>query len=394
MKPLFSEEEFKGGSSKQVFKLECIQCNTIFEKSKKAINDSLRTSPILGACFCSPNCVSQYKSKRNKPTNKICKQCNQNEAIFYSKYTTGEFCSKECAHKYSSNINKKQKNYNIKKYWGTENITVKPKRIYPKKNHIYKPKKIKYDKRKRFASCSVAFCLSCGYTIKNKRRQYCKECVQYKNLRKFFLKLGITEKNVIIANQQAVEKFKHLYFDLEKSKIDLEKEYGLNTNSIYLFSKRNNISLRTVGEGVSKAFKNNKIKIINPCSNSFYKQEYHTGHTGQVFFCRSSYEIKLANKLDELKEYYEYENLSIEYNKRGKKAYYLPDFYLPQYNLILEPKSKYFFKHRNDIYKSQFKAVIKQGYKIHYLFDEDIKNLDKINSFEEYLNNLQNTKYF
>jgi 5-methylcytosine-specific restriction endonuclease McrA len=36
----------------------------------------------------------------------ICKNCNTNEAIKYSKYTNGNFCSKKCARAYSTKINR------------------------------------------------------------------------------------------------------------------------------------------------------------------------------------------------------------------------------------------------------------------------------------------------
>ncbi len=35
---------------------------------------------------------------------KICKNCEKNEAVKYSKYTTGEFCCKECARGFSTKL--------------------------------------------------------------------------------------------------------------------------------------------------------------------------------------------------------------------------------------------------------------------------------------------------
>ncbi len=290
---------------------------------------------------------------------------------------------------HSSNINKEQKNFNIKKRWGTENRPQPVKRIF-----VHKPKKIIPLEKQKFKNCLISFCNGCNTIIKNKHIKYCIECAPYKNMTKFYEKLGLKGDNLKEINDKAIIHFKYLYDELEKSKIDLANEYGLNTNSIYIFCTKNNIKLRTVGEGVSMAFKNLKIQISNPCSNSFYLQKYHTGHTGQVFFCRSSYETKLAIKLDELNEYYEYEGLSIEYLKNNKLAYYLPDFYLPQYNLILEPKNRYFFRTKNEIYKSQYEAVIKKGINIHYLFEEEIKMLNSLKSFDEFLIHFKNKIYF
>ncbi len=390
MKALFTEEEFRKASCYQILQLECIQCHKIFNKTKKRIQDATRKNKN-GACFCSNKCSHEFTKKPLKKgtySGIHCKKCGK-PGFYYGECSSGEFCSDFCARSYSSNLNKEQKIFNIKKSWGTENRPSKPKRVY-----IYKPKKVVPIEKRRFRNCQLSFCVECKSVIKNKNRLYCDICSPYSNFIKFYNKLQVTGINLEERNTKAINKFNHLYWDLEKSKIDLEKEYGLNTNSIYLFCKNNNIKLRTVGEGISMAFKNNKIKVVNPNDSCMYKQQFYTGHTGQIFYCRSSYEIKLAQKLDEFKEYYEYEGLSIEYLKRNKKAYYLPDFYFPQHNLILEPKSQYFFDTRNDIYKSQYDVVLKSGITIHYLFEKDIKGLNKHSNFINLIDSFQNRDYF
>lgn len=52
---------------------------------------------------------------------------------------------------------------------------------------------------------------------------------------------------------------------------------------------------------------------------------------------------------------------------------YVSDFYLPQYNLILEPKNDYFFKIKNSKYFEQYNATLNAGYELHYLFRNDVK---------------------
>lgn len=42
-----------------------------------------------------------------------CKCCNKNDAIKYSKYTTGEFCSRECARAYSTKLKREEINIKI-----------------------------------------------------------------------------------------------------------------------------------------------------------------------------------------------------------------------------------------------------------------------------------------
>jgi hypothetical protein len=362
MKPLFTQVEFERATTWQLLKLECEQCKNVFEKSKKRIQDSLRKHPKNGCRFCSQHCQTQHNTRVGKPSGGNCKFCKTKPAIYYSINTTGDFCSKICAYSYSSNTNKEQAIRKIKKAWKLKFI--------PKINH----------------------CISCNEIIKSRSR-YCLECKKFQPFKLFYDKLGIKETNLKLTNKLAIEKFYNLYFNLEKSKIDLENEYGLNTNSIYIFSQKNGIQLRTVGEGLSCAFKNNKIHPANPKSNSFYHQGYYTGHTGQIFFYRSSYELKLATKLDEWKEYYEYEGISVPYDLSGATSYYLPDFYLPQHNFILEPKSAYYFKIDKNIYESQYNAVVK-NYKMYFLFDKEIKNLEQAKTFNEYIASFADTKYF
>lgn len=52
---------------------------------------------------------------------------------------------------------------------------------------------------------------------------------------------------------------------------------------------------------------------------------------------RSSWELIVATELDSLKIKWEYEKFCIKYtNQEGEEKLYRPDFYLPDYNLILE----------------------------------------------------------
>ncbi len=44
-----------------------------------------------------------------------CKNCNQEEAVKYSKYTSGEFCSRECARAYSTKLKRNEINKKVSK---------------------------------------------------------------------------------------------------------------------------------------------------------------------------------------------------------------------------------------------------------------------------------------
>ena len=57
----------------------------------------------------------------------LCKNCNQNESFKYSKYSSGEFCSRECARSFSSKEKRKEINEKVSKTLsgrGNENVKI------------------------------------------------------------------------------------------------------------------------------------------------------------------------------------------------------------------------------------------------------------------------------
>lgn len=58
----------------------------------------------------------------------------------------------------------------------------------------------------------------------------------------------------------------------------------------------------------------------------------------------SSYEVKCAEILDKLGVEWIKVRQGFEYNKDGKIRRYIPDFYLPKFNLYLDPKNDYLIK--------------------------------------------------
>lgn len=395
MKALFTEEEFRLAKVKDKLPCECEECGNAFYKIKHDIQKVYSGRKPGYARFCSKKCQHEnhgYRKNRvGNETGQKCKQCN-NPSIYYSYETTGDFCSKLCAKTYSSVINKEQKDESLRRRYGNyTGISAKNIRA-PQKERILRREKI--DTIKGYGNCIVSFCNSCQVTIPFSRATHCNECSPYVNYKMFYNKLDIKEKKLQKANELAIQKLKHLYFDLELSKVDLQRDYKLDTKSVFRFSQSNGIKLRTVGQGLKLAVKNNKFKIVQPYTQQFYKNGFHTGHTGSVMFLRSGYEQIVAKKLDELLEYYEYEKIRIQYMLSGETHTYVSDFYLPQYNIILEPKSDYFFKIKNNKYFEQYVSTTKE-YELHYLFDKDIYKFKSINSFEEfYNNNLIDRKYF
>lgn len=87
-------------------------------------------------------------------------------------------------------------------------------------------------------------------------------------------------------------------------------------------------------------------------------------------------------ELDFLEKYYDklkIEKLeSIQYFLNNKSHYYHPDFYLPEYNLIIEVKSSYTYNYELDKNLSKKEYSIKNGYNFMFIIDKDYRDLNSI----------------
>lgn len=85
-------------------------------------------------------------------------------------------------------------------------------------------------------------------------------------------------------------------------------------------------------------------------------------------------------ELDFLKNYYDKIKIengkSIKYIHNNENKYYLPDFYLPNYNLVIEIKSTYYYKLHEQLNISKKEYTLKNGYNFIIIMD---KNYDEFN---------------
>jgi len=83
----------------------------------------------------------------------------------------------------------------------------------------------------------------------------------------------------------------------------------------------------------------------------------------------------LAQKLDKSQIYYEVEKLRIPYEINNEVHIYIPDFYIPSLNLIIETKNRYFYKRDYKRIKLQQQVIINLGYLYTILLNaQDINN--------------------
>lgn len=148
----------------------------------------------------------------------------------------------------------------------------------------------------------------------------------------------------------------------------MQQKYGLRSNTIYNFFKKNGVKLRSNSESVSLALLNGKFNNIE--IKTKYKCGWHITWDNKSVYLRSSYEFDYASKLDAKKILYEVESKRIKYfsTELNKFKIAIPDFYLPLTNEIIEIKSMYTFN-KCDI-NDRFKEFKNLGYKPKIIIDK------------------------
>lgn len=260
-----------------------------------------------------------------------CENCNNEHE---HNYGSGRFCSIKCSRSFSTRDKRKEINEKVSK-----TLT----------------------KNKR------GNCNSCNCEI-DKKIKYCKECKKYSSYKNLFSKLNINEDNVVISNKLALEILSDLYFNKRYSKYMIYEEYGINSNTLYNYFNKNEISLRSITESIINAYKEERLTLNNNVTYS--KSEWHTTWNNKKVYLRSSYEKDFANKLDIEKIDYEVENLRIEYFDTKTETYRIsiPDFYIPESNTIVEIKSTYTLDEIN--MRDKQKSYIENGYKFKLILDK------------------------
>ena len=104
------------------------------------------------------------------------------------------------------------------------------------------------------------------------------------------------------------------------------------------------------------------------------KQSMYTTVDGFEVQMDSTWEVALAKKLDELEiKWHRDENMILEYRTvRGRKRKYIPDFYLPDYNLYVEVKGYW-----TDAARHKMKDVVERN-QIEMLVLESLQDIENV----------------
>lgn len=199
--------------------------------------------------------------------------------------------------------------------------------------------------------------------MKDEKSTHCKHCnqsfseftPQQKSSHTRWCKLN---PNLEINKLNQSERMKDFYIkNIESWKESLSeaRERGCYTEESYkksIETKRRNGTLLHTEESKQKmsvSARNSKHQRVCKKSHKFVDK------IGREFIFDSSWEDAMAIRLDELSIYWIRPD-PIEYNLNGKKRNYFPDFYLPGYDLYLDPKNPYCIK----VQKEKLDIVSKQ----------------------------------
>lgn len=250
-----------------------------------------------------------------------CKHCGKEIA------EDRQFCSRSCSNKHRE-----------RKPW-TEEQHLKNRRRIEKERH----------------------CKYCDRVIDS--GQVCSECKQFNHLG-LYRKLGLTSGSLKSRYEKAFDILYQAYFQENLSVWNIFDKYRVCHSTLKTLFNSRGINLRTLEEGARLGMQEERVHIPGGGnSNRHYKCGWHTSWMGSKVYYRSSYELKYAQWLDEQRVRYEVESKRVQYvdTRTRTKRIAIPDFYLPESNMLVEIKSRYTYNEQN--MKDKFKAYRESGYK-------------------------------
>lgn len=334
------------------------------------------------------------------------------------------FCSNSCARKYSANSKTERSRLktseSLKRYHKEHAHTLKCEKCgkefeaSPTLTHgkckecrieiIKHNRKLKhyYNKHKRIKKPTI--CKICGQLRKTCHcRDICKNITQIKIYSDIF---GFDMS--VLGTVRVYDEFHRvktmlndLYWNKNMSIPDMFNMFNKGQITSYLASTGNFrkllkhfINFRNVTDG---------LKLwVNVNQRSFdgnFTTAKHISWNKKTFICKSTYEIDLCKELDTGKIKYIVEPFTVNYydNTLKQWRFAIPDFYLPDFNTIIEVKSSFTYDRQNMIDKA--KAYIEQGYNFileyehkSYTFHDMINEVFDVEKNITYYNNKMNNQ--
>lgn len=227
--------------------------------------------------------------------------------------------------------------------------------------------------RKQVKEKKDRICDSCGdsmgYKQDSNKRTKCKICFRLSMSKKVFLSLGIIDTNLKNCDIRLRQFLIEEYIGRKRSAAEIAKRFGLSESTLGIYFKKYGIKMRTCS--LASAL------YTGGWSLKSWKKGEHTTWWGKQIRYRSSYEKRVLHVLDDIKEFYFYEDLLIEYILEGKERFYIPDFYIPRLSLIVEVKNPYHFEADRKMIEAKEQKVRSLGYKYILWMEPEIKRFEK-----------------
>ena len=316
-----------------------------------------------------------------------CDYCGDIRELCYKEYnysikSNNKFCCKNCITKKISEAFIKK--YNKKNYVETDEFKEKSAKACLEKYNVDRYCKTKECVKKSKKTSIERY----GVDHYSKTEEYSKRCKET-SLKNYGVENPMQNKdNVNKAQSTLIEKtgYKHALQNpksLEKKKNTCLDKYGFDnyTKTVkYKDEYSKNYKLRTYDEIEKKKekFKNTCIEkygVESPMQDKdiHEKQQisaYKLKNYKNLFY-RGSYELDfLENFYGKIKV--EKSN-SIPYLYKNKNKRYHPDFFIKDYNLIVEIKSLYTYNYDIDKNEAKRKASLERGYDFIFIIDKDYR---------------------
>ena len=338
-----------GLSESEAGKLGAIATKKIYEDRKLKAIQIYNENPNLCA-YC--NGPIPYIKRGNK-----C--CCQSHSVSYSNLQRTQ-------------EQNRKRGENIKKYYENKLVikdNIHDRKVFTTPEDIEKHRKIKYCK---YCGCEKGKCID---------EYVCKKHQIYKTLEKFGFDKSKIGTNEIVEEYYKIRNIILDFYLKNGSNETLLKEqfnYISGGSNFHKILKSLDINSRNQSDAQQFSIEHNRRDLIPMGIHYKFKDEYHTTWDNREVYLRSSYETDFANELDNKQIYYEVETIRIKYfdTQRNQFRLAVPDFYLPETNMIIEIKSIFTLDIQN--MKDKVKAYKDLGYNFKLILEHQEVDLNTL----------------
>jgi len=326
-----------------------------------------------------------------------CDYCGETNKLFYKEYnysikSQDKYCCNNCA-KFKRNETCLEK-YGKDCYVQTEEFKIKSEKTqikkYGKKFTKTKEFKLKVKKTNLKRYNVDHYSKTDEFKIRYEKISLEKFGVKHPMQNK---KIKNKQKNTLKIKYGVEHALQNKIF-VNKSKETSIRKYNIDNYAKTAESKLKVKNTCNIKYGIDNAFKlkktQNKFKITSlikygveyPMQNNdiFEKQQtsaFKCGVYNNIFY-RGTYELDFLTKFNDKLNIEKIKSINYFFN--GKNRKYHPDFYIKQYNLVVEIKSSYTYNYNIDMNNAKKGATILEGYNFIFIIDKDYTDFLNITS--------------